>query len=293
MSAFTINLSARFLTALAIACIVTVNGFILTKVYLNRSEVKLQLTLSERELHLPPNYGFNKEDSSARLNINWNTPFTKPITTQTDHWDWENNRYLSLSDKHYASFNFLPCEKKHRLTHKQQAWVLLEFNGASYSDYIVQAKQYHELIHSLKPATNTAFSENELNEKRKQASDLYTKAQNSVSRLFVIDAATKRELLISAQNQRQASDEGHLFIVPAELHAGFYRCNKDDTQRKENEVRIESLAIESLFIPKSFAKPILAEKDASSKLHFAVDIAYGRFYEPWVRDVRYCSNKCS
>lgn len=274
------SMAAKKLLWLAVGLVLLVNAFILGKVYVNRSEVIAQLQLSERELRLPYNYGFTKEDSSARISLNWTTPNTEPIDVDLNQWSWRYNHRLQLNKAHFSSFQFPDCAQESRLSQKRSAWVLLELNGRSYAEYVAQAEQYHALIMGLMPATNTGWSEKKLADKRKGAIDFLTAAKTANSRLFVIDAAAERELLEAAQRERQTTADGQLLIVPAELRAGHYRC--DGKEKRTTEVIIDSLAVESLHIPKHLAHNFPQDGDAKSKPKFTAEISYGRLFEPWI-----------
>lgn len=290
MNASINNSAAKKLLWLAVGLVLLVNAFILGKVYVNRSEVIAQLTLSERELRLPYNYGFTKEDSSARVSMNWTTPINQPINVDMNQWRWQYNRRLQLNSTHFSSFQFPDCAEKTRLLQKRGGWVLLEFNGRSYTDYIAQAEQYHALIIGLTPATNTEWSEKELFEKRKQADAFLAAAKTDDSRLFIIDAAAERDLLEVAQREYQTMPDSQVLIVPAELRAGYYRC--DDKEKRSTEIIIDSLAVESLHIPKNFAQDFLQNGEAKQKSKFTAQIFYGRLFEPWISSLRLCAKGC-
>lgn len=290
MKAHINNMTAKKLLWLAVGLVLLVNAFILGKVYVNRSEVIARLQLSERELQLPYNYGFTKEDSSARISLHWTTPSTEPIDIDMNQWRWQYNRRLQLNDVHFSSFQFPDCSQQTRLLQKRSAWVLLEFNGQSYAEYVVQAEQYHTLIMGLTPATNTEWSDKELSEKRKKADDFLVAAKTANSRLFVIDAAAERELLASAQRERQTTTNSQLLIVPAELRAGYYRC--DSNEKRTTEIIIDSLTVESLHIPKSFAQGFPQADAAKQKSKFIAEISYGRLFEPWISNLQQCAKDC-
>lgn len=291
MNASINNSTAKKLLWLAVGLVLLVNAFILGKVYVNRSEVIARLTLSERELRLPYNYGFTKEDFSARVSLNWTTPSNQPIDIDMNQWRWQYNRRLQLNSAHFSSFQFPDCAQETRLLQKRSGWVLLEFNGRSYADYIAQAEQYHALIMGLTPATNTELSEKELSAKRKQADEFLASVKFDNSRLFVIDAAAERELLAAAQREYQAVTNSQVLIVPAELRAGYYRC--DSKEQRTTEIIIDRLAVESLHIPRNLAQGFPHTGDAKQKAKFTAEIFYGRLFEPWISQLQVCTKDCS
>jgi len=274
------NIGAKKLLWLAVGLVLLVNAFVLGKAYLNRSEVRVQLQLSERELELPHNYGFSEEDSSSRVSLDWTTPRTEPINIDMNQWGWRYNRELQLNDIHFRSFQFPNCSEKTRLRQKHSAWVLLEFNGSSYTEYVAQMEQYHALITDLKHEPNKKFSEKELAEKRKGATEILVEAKTESTRLFIIDAAADRKLLETALHKHPTTTNSQLFIVPAELRASYYRCDKN--VKHPTEIIVDKLAVESLYIPKQFVQYIPRSSNVKPKAKFTLEISYGRFFEPWV-----------
>lgn len=212
----TIFTTRKTLVCAAIGCIFLVNAFILAKVYVNRSEVVTKVSWSDRELALPHNYGFAKEDSSRKLNIRWVTPETSPDKFDSDSWGWTSRSALSLSNEHFASFRFPACEEKNKRP-KLPAWVLLEFNGASFNDYIEKVEQHRQFIYGLQSTVEAAYSEKELADKRDDADKLLAETKNESTRLYVIDAASDPQLLEIAKQKRAATSAGQLLIVPAEI----------------------------------------------------------------------------
>jgi hypothetical protein len=277
--------TTKKLVWLAVACVLLVNAAILGKVFYNRSDVVATLQLSERELQLPYNYGFDKEDSSKRVSLKWSTLDPEPVSLESYSWRWRHNNSLILGDAHFASFQFPACDKTNRSRYKQPAWVLLEFNGKSYADYVLQAEQYYAFAQALEPTADTELVKKDLKEKLADATEFLATAKNKSSRLFVVDAAVTRELLETRLQSYSSTDGSQLIIVPAEVQAPYNRC--DASVKKTTEIMISNLAVESLYVPKDFAEKIALGDGQQSKSSFTADIYYGRLYEPWINGVRH------
>ena len=275
------KLSTANMMWLAVGCILLVNTFILTKVYINRSHIVAQLPLSERELELPYNYGFAKEDSSIRVSLNWRTPNKNSI--KNNNWHWQYDKSLLLSEAHFASFGFPTCNNNKHNRYKKMAWALLEFNGKNYADFVEQAERHYAFVKNGELQVDSDLSKNELAENIKNAEKFLEDAKETSTRLFVIDAAAKRELLEHSLSAHTADNTGRLIIVPAEIKSSYSRCNKDST--KSTEIYIANLAVESLYMPKELAERIEFNKSTSQKTHFIADIVYGQLYEPWINNV--------
>lgn len=284
--------SSQKLAWIAVGFIVVVNAFVLAKVYINRGSVETRLQLSERELRLPYEYGLNKEDSSTRLTLFWTTPATEPLTMEHGRWYWHQDRSLKINEKHLASFDIPACGKKENRRYKYNAWVLMEFDGQSYADYVVRAEEYHEMIFALQPEVNTAMGEKELQEKRKDATSTLNDARVTKTRLFVVDAAATKELVVAAMQRRKALENTRWIIVPAEIEAGFYNCDRNEPHR--NRVYINRLAVDSLYVPKNVIHGNIPDAQHSQPdAKFKADIFYGRLHEPWVHSLHFCDQECS
>ena len=286
------RVASQKLVLFAVGFVLLVNAFVLAKVYINRSSVETRLQLTERELRLPYQYGLNKEDSSTRLNLFWTTPATEPLTIEHGRWYWHQDRSLKINEKHLASFNIPACKKTGNRRYKYNAWALLEFNGQSYADYVVRAEEYRRMIFALQPEVNTELGEKELAEKRKDADTTLKDAQVTKTRLFVVDAAADKALLVAAMQRRKALEDTRWIILPAEIEAGFYNCEKNEPHR--NRVYINRLAVDSLYVPRDVIKgnvPKGQKEQPNAK--FNAEIFYGRLHEPWVHSLQFCENDCS
>lgn len=277
---------------LALGCILVVNGFILSKVYINRSQVIEHLELTERELRLPYDYGFRKEDSSARVSLQWATPNTEQLEKGLETWRWYHDRRLLLSQTHFESFQFPVCSQDYSQAPKQQrkreAWVLLEFNGKSYADFVARAEQHNSAVQSTQlDADATDAAKKELVEKQKDAAEFLNSAKTRQSRLFVIDAAADKKLLEIAKAQRASTEGAALLIVPAEIQADYSRCDKNS---EPNRIQVMNLSVESLYIPRELARDFFADA-SSQEQKFVAEVFYGRLYEPWVGNFKLMNSK--
>lgn len=275
------------LIGLSIACVLLVNIAILGKVFFNRSQVVSKLQLSERELQLPYYYGFHKEDSSRRVSLTWATLNSEPVSLNANTWNWSYNKQLLLSEAHFASFQFPSCAQKNTQRHKKAAWVLVEFNGQSYSDYVARAEQYFALVQAQQePPLDSALALKELQEQRQDAANLLASAKNTDSRLFVIDAAADKALLEVALQARPHTDSSRLVILPADIQASYLRCSSSETE--PTRITINNLAVESLYVAKDIAEDFPSGEAATekNKIRFIAEISYGRLYEPWISSLR-------
>ncbi|KKO47104.1 hypothetical protein WG68_00130 [Arsukibacterium ikkense] len=264
---------------LAVAAVVLVNSVILGKVLINRSDTLAELPLTERELRLPGNYGFAREDSAKRLSLQWTTPNPEPINEDNHYRYRHTNRSLVLSEQHFASFQFGPCQPERYRRQQQAGWVLLEFNGPGYQQALAQAAHYNALAQQAAPGPELAGEA--LLDKQQRAAALLQAATDSATRLYVIDAAANPALLQKVLAARSATANGTLLIVPAELQPGYARCNKAG-QTIPTEIMVNRLAVESLYVPKHLAQALPQHRNSRETVPFQATIHYGKLHQPWI-----------
>ncbi|GGW52463.1 DUF4824 family protein [Alishewanella tabrizica] len=277
---------------LAVITVLGANAFILGNVWLNRSVVIAELTLSERELSLPYHWGRVKDDSSLRLNLAWTTPW---FTPNEDKWHYlyrQQQRILTLQPPQFASFRFGSCTEGYQ-RQQRSGWVLLEFNGQSYQDYLKQAEQYYSALQQRLAAEavaelNAGLVQDRLREatKRRQeqlehAEEQWRVAREEVTRLFVIDAAADRNLLQQTLANHSGPKASQLLIVPADIQLSYTWC-QNDKAAKQPEVLVNRLAVESLYVAKPYAQRLPIDTDRQQKIRFQAQVRYGRFAEPWL-----------
>ena len=283
---------AKKLLLLAVITVLGVNAFILGKVWLNRSVVVAELTLSERELDMPYHWGMAKEDSSLRLNLAWTTPW---LTSSEDDWQYlsrQQQRILRLQQPQFASFRFGSCTDGYQ-RQQRSGWVLLEFNGQSYQDYLKQAEQHYAALQQRLAAEtaaelNAGIAQDRLQEAAKRRNELQRRAEEQwrvareeATRLFVIDAAANRNLLQQALAKHSGPTAGQLLLVPADIQLSYTWC-QNDKAAKQPEVLVNRLAVESLYVAKPYAQHLPRDANRQHKIRFQAQVRYGRFAEPWL-----------
>lgn len=286
--ALTQKCSVRTLIYSAVIFLLSVNILIFAKVSFNRSQVVSTIVLSERELGLPYAYKRAQHNSGVQLLLNWSTPqdFTK------DQWQWYNKRDLTLSKEHFESFSFRACKNGRYTSNEQVGWVLLEFNGLAYNDYLAAAQTYHKKVYSAESESKTQVEQDKSRALKTEADDTLKRVKESVSRLFIIAAAADKSLLLNSLKERRALTSAPLFIAPAKIQPGYYRCDTED--KLPYDVVIQDLMVTSIHVPKHLAQSLVgAEGVANNNLHFLAKLNYGRQYEPWLTQIERCNPSCT
>jgi len=290
---------AKKLLLLAVITVLGVNAFILGKVWLNRSVVVAELTLSERELDVPYHWGMAKEDSSLRLNIAWTTPWLTPNEDEWQYLSRQQQRILRLQQPQFASFRFGSCTDGYQ-RQQRSGWVLLEFNGQSYQDYLKQAEQHYaviqqRLIAEAAAELNAGIAQDRLQaaakrrqEQQQRAEEQWRVAREEATRLFVIDAAADRNLLQQTLAKHSGPTAGQLLLVPADIQLSYTWC-QNDKAAKQPEVLVNRLAVQSLYVAKPYAQSLPIDTDRQQKTRFQAQVYYGRFAEPWIASLALAS----
>lgn len=280
------------LLLLAVITVLGVNAFILGKVWLNRSVVVAELTLSERELDVPYQWGMAKEDSSLRLNLIWTMSGPMPSEDEWYYLSRQQQRILRLQQPQFASFRFGSCTDGYQ-RQQRSGWVLLEFNGQSYQDYLKQAEQHYaviqqRLIAEAAAELNAGMAQDNLQaaakrrqEQQQRAEEQWRVAREEATRLFVIDAAADRNLLQQTLAKHSGPTAGQLLLVPADIQLSYTWC-QDDKAEKQPEVLVNRLAVQSLYVAKPYAQRLPIDTDRQQKTRFQAQVHYGRFAEPWI-----------
>lgn len=279
---------------LALATVILVNMVILAQMMLNRSSTVYQLTLSERELKPPYYHGFNKENSGLQLTLQWSTP----LLANQDKWQFLSShpqRSLSLSQMHYASFGFAPCDDDYR-RQRRSAWVLVEFAGSHFRQHMLAAEQSHTMISaeiktSIKALSAPAGPQHEvetlqqLTDKQARADKLLREVQAGFTRLLVIDAAANPDLLQQRITASKAQNKDTLLILPAEVQPSYHACHDPDSNQARI-IYINRLTSSRIHVPKSFAEQLPLQLENGEQPRFTATLHYGKFLIPWLSQLQ-------
>lgn len=272
---------------LGLAIIVVSNAVALAGVAYNRSGVPTsQLTLTERELSLPYNYGFAAENSGISLQLHWRVFDDK--NTNAFYSYWSPTKWLD-ADK-LASLGFdvsYPLDKPDSDRHYQKAisrevFLVLENDGAVYQK-VLQQKQAR-LAEAQRLLQQNPDKE-EFTQRLKRTTDEMEAEQKENSRLFVIDAG-----LDYAGLRQQYSDNKNYLIA-----RGLVNLRYSGTYHKKPYLMggIKQLSVTRVNVPLQHTDvlaPLLLDKTyrRGRKLppRYAVSLYYGLRYEPWIVSVK-------
>jgi len=282
----------------AIALIVLTNIVVLAGVAYNRSgEPDATVQLTERELHWQKRWDLtDKEDTGLYLTLKWNMPgYYK--------YSWEHRKDTWLNQQKLAELGFntdfpLKDKKASRYYSRQlprQAYVVLEFNGDAYQNWLKEARKR---IEEIKQELIEEKKEKKRNILEKNIRDIERKMVTQ-SRLFAIDAGRDTQAL-----RKQYADQSKTIITPAVFDISMHYTPRKKGPFKSpkkpylsgwvREISIPEIHVasdyRSFFISgiKTHTKTYLPRDKPLSVLEprYQVTLNYGQRYEPWIADVQ-------
>jgi hypothetical protein len=259
------------------AFLLLVNLSVLGHSFYNRQQAEARVTLSERELHLPGNYGFNKENSGLSLSLSWAV-----ASSGDDVNAFAYNHHINLSQEHYASLGFKGECGQHEKRSRAEGYVLLEFNGAIHKGNIDRAKKYRDQLLEQQ-AGGVQNIEDTLQTARKQVLAL----EEYESRLYVADAAASKTLLQMSLARRSLESPGEYLIVPALMRELYRDC--DAKEKTAPKVYVSKLLVQDIYVPHEYHS-LFANRN--HKRHFLAEIVFGKLNEPWIESLQLCNEQC-
>lgn len=261
---------------MAFGFLLLVNLAVLVHSFYNRQQTEARITLSERELSLPGNYGFNKENSGLTLSLLWSVAGNGDEIN-----DFAYSRRLNLSPEHYASFEFGgECDQR-RNRSATDGYVLLEFNGAAYQRHLELAKKHLEQMEQ-----EDAASSEKVEYKVKSANEQLRSLEQQEPRLYVIDAAASKALLQTALAHQLRDSPGEYLILPALIREPYRDC---DVKEEVHGVYLDKLLAQRIYVPRKYHSLFV---DRNHKHRFHADIAVGKLGEPWLESLQICGQLC-
>ncbi len=255
----------------AVGLLILINGVVLAHSYYNRHEVQARITLSERELNAPNNYGFEKENSGVSLSVHWSA---KPDTASDGNYY---GRDLKLSDAHYATFRFSgSCDHQGSDTN-EQGFVLVEFNGSTHQQITGRLKT--QLNHLKQSSAST--------EKIKNVNDELQLFEKERSRLYIIDAAATRNTLEASLPKHEKVPGNQFLILPAVISDAYSHC--EGKQKNPHTIYIDELLVGRIYVPREYHALF---SDKKQDQHFQATIAFGKLDEPWLESLELCEKEC-
>lgn len=274
-----------------IVLILATNAVVLLGVAYNRSEPESTLRLTERELHLPYNWGFEKENSGIALSLQW-----RVLTEQAEGLfglgtsytgfgnapDWLDKAKLSALGFDVSTPEDTPQGRLHydKLLSKE-VLLVLELDGPAYRTALARVQQHMQEEQALLKANpgNKEFEERTKNAKR----ELYQEERMN-SRLFVVDAGH------DAVSLRATYTDRHRYaIVRGKIQPQVVDIN----HKPKLAAYITGLSIAEINVPaiyRQIFEPLrestLTNQYGVAVSPFEVSVAFGKRLEPWITEAK-------
>ena len=282
----------------AIALIVLTNVVVLAGVVYNRSgEPDAVVQLTERELSWLKRWDVtDKEDTGIYLKLKWNLAKSHYRQYRTNHWifqeedTWLNQKKLEELgfDTHFP----LEDEKAYRFYRRQlprQAYVVLEFDGDAYQQWLVEArKRIKEIEQELSEEKKPETRKNLGNDIKRISQDMVTQ-----SHLFTIDGGLDPQKL-----RKRYSNQSKYIITPAVFDISMYYSGV----KKEGPFlsgRIKNLSIPEIHVNSDYRSFFISDIKTHTTIYlprdkplsdleprYQVTLNYGQRYEPWIVNVQ-------
>lgn len=277
---------SRMRTLIAgVSLILLTNAVALTGVAYNRAAPpESTLKLTQRELWLPYNWGFEAENSGIALNLQW-----RVLGQESEH-DFYTSQFRGggapdwLDKAKLAELGFnvsqpegtTQSERHYDKQLAREVLLVLELDGTAYQTALLRARQHA----TQEEAARVANANNKTDEQRaKNAKEQLGRAERENSRLFVIDAGLDLGAL-----RAKYPDRTKYAVVRGQVRPRLINNN-----RKTRLLGyISALSIDQITVPLDFRpvfEPILkAGRSYSSNtaLPYEVSVAFGKRLEPWI-----------
>jgi hypothetical protein len=265
--------------------IILTNALALAGVAYNRSgEPVARVTLSERELNLPYDWGRERENSGLALTLDWRS------NSASDDGRYTSSRSLPstwLDQTKLAALGFpvegvtISAENRRRLNHSlpQEVFLVLEYNGPAYQVVLARRQavtKQRQALADRNPGNKKLVKE------AKDSQDRLQREQHEASRLFIIDAG------LDAQTLRQRyPDTARDIVLRGTVRA---QVNQQDDDQWVVQGFVKAVAVTRVNIPleyrSAFEPFMINEADKRDRdPNYQVTLAYGKRLEPWVAGV--------
>jgi hypothetical protein len=261
---------------IGLTILIGTNIVALSGVAYNRlGETTTQLMLTERELSLPYNSSFQKENSGISLTINWRTP-----TGENENYYPYKSRDIKITKRELLAlgFNQMDVKDNYWQESKELFWAF-EFNGELHKAEIEKAaERYQTALATFKASPNDTSSHNKTESNKSLARE-----KTSNSRLFFIVASADYESLAAKFPNQQ-----NILIVKG-LAKPFY--NRKD---KYYRLKLKNLSVGNIMIPLEYTEILSNLKSFDrgdvTPPRYIVNINWGSRLEPWVVDVKWLTD---
>lgn len=274
--------------AMGAALILLANAVALTGVFLNRSgEPDARMSLSQRELGIPWDWGAVRDNSGLVLGLNWRVSDGNAVDYSYGGYGYHGGTPDWLDEPRMKALGFDTApvvetgEGRRRFERAlpREVLLVLELAGPAWQQALERART-NAARHEAARLANA--DSKEFAEKAKRAQEQLKNEETRHSRLFAIDAGLDRAAL-----RAKYPDRGRYLILKARLRP------RVETMDRKTRVTgyVSELAVQRINVPHAL-RPAL-EPALRQTRHNALDpavpfeatVAVGQRLEPWIEAV--------
>ena len=268
------NWTGKHTLIVGLALILLTNAVALLGVYWNRSGVpESTLTLTQRELQQPYDWGMNRENSGMSLRIHWR------VHTGEKYWpgSYSGGMPLWLDQSRMANLGFdvTAAAGKHDDYRQlsREVLLVLEQDGPAWQQALKSAQQYAEEQDAKLAAIPI---DDQMKKNAKRAHEIAAKEAQENSRLFAIDAG-----LNLTELRVLYPDRNRYAIVRAQVRPSYV----GDPRKIAGY--IDRISIEEVNVPYEYhtkfeEKARQIPRQSSTRQVFEASVAFGQRLEPWL-----------
>lgn len=272
--------------------ILATNVVALVGVAYNRAdEPESTLKLTERELHLPYEWGFSQENSGISLTLQWRVLAEQDDTHHAMGWRYGGfgNAPNWLDKAKLAALGFdvvEPIDSQHARRYydkllPKEVLLVLELDGPASRTALEDTQKHLQKEEALLKAN---AGKKEFEERAKNAKRELYQEEHIYSRLFVIDAG-----LDVASLRAKYPDRKRYAIVHGQIQPQLVEYN-----RKPKLVGyIRGLSVSQINVPALFREIFESIQESAQTNEygviaspFEVTVAYGKRLEPWMTEAK-------
>jgi uncharacterized membrane protein len=273
---------------LGLLIIAITNAVALGGVAYNRSgEPTSSLTMTERELGLPYNYGFERENSGIALQLRWRVYDSTNESDYSYYTGWTSTEWLDADKLAALGFdvsyplNLANSHEHYLKAVRREVLVVLEYDGPAYQ---MALQQRNEKLVEAEHLTLQNPDKEEFKKRLKTARASLSAEQQERSRLFVVDAGLEYNVL-----RQQYSDQTKYLVARGQVDLRYHGSYDKAPYLRGSIVKLSVAEMNVPLAQAAVLTPLLekAYRRRGEQLpRYEVKLHYGQRYEPWVISVK-------